>query len=207
MIGTSGITGSGATKAYYQNLQAKTAGGNEAAAEAAKIAEDQYTAGDAGNPAMTGAYSKGRMQNLLGMAEARFASMRSAVESLIGGMTGESGQNGQAFWAMAANQGRFEDFRVDEATQAKAKELIGEDGYFGIKKTTERIMEFAKALAGAGASEKTIENLRSGVQAGFDAVAKLFGGFDKLPELTQNTYDAVMKEFDNWLSGLKLTES
>jgi hypothetical protein len=59
-------------------------------------------------------------------------------------------------------------------------------------------MDFAKALAGAGASEETIEKLREAAQAGFDYVAELFGGFDNLPEVTKQTYDAVMKAFDEW---------
>ncbi|MDR3013203.1 MAG: hypothetical protein LBU70_08345 [Chitinispirillales bacterium] len=195
---TGKVTGSGATQAYYQNLQSKHAGGAGAAAEAAgAAASDQYTAG-ADAPA-GGVYSKeATMQRLWNMAEARHASMRSMVESLIGGATG---QNGQAFWAMAANQGNYDNFRVDAATQARAEELTGEDGYFGVRKTTERIMEFAQALAGAGADEKTIENLRSGVQAGFDYVAGLFGGFDKLPQLTRDTYDSIMGEFDKWIGG------
>jgi len=65
-------------------------------------------------------------------------------------------------------------------------------------------MEFTKALAGEGASEATIEKMRKAVQQGFDWVADRFGGFDKLPELSRDTYDAVMKEFDNWASGSKL---
>jgi hypothetical protein len=205
-MNTGNVTGSGATQAYYQNLHAKHAGGGKETARDAGAASDQYTAGSAAGGATGGVYSKGSatMQQLWSMAEAQHASMRSMVESLIGG---SSGYQGQAFWAMSADQGNFENFRVDEATQAKAQELTGEDGYFGIKKTTERIMEFAKALAGAGASESTIENMRSGVQAGFDSVAKLFGGFDKLPQLTKDTYDAVMKEFDDWVSGTKLAES
>jgi hypothetical protein len=199
MLNTGNVSGgSGATHAYYQNLR-KNAGaeGNRPAVHggANKPSGDVYTSGPS---ASGGVYSKGSasVQKLWGMAEARYASMRGAVESLIGGT---SGYNGQAFWAMASDPKSYENFEVDEATRAKAQELISEDGYFGVKKTTDRIMEFAKALAGAGASEETIENLRSAAQAGFDYVADLFGGFDNLPEVTKQTYDAVMKAFDEWV--------
>jgi len=200
------VSGSGATQAYYQNLNSKRTGGH-AAASGGKVDGDSYSAGTDGPK---GVYSKdsAAIQKLWEMAEARHASMRGAVESLIGGNTGP---NGQAFWATAANSGsntnnvgNFGNFQVDKATQDKAKELISEDGYFGVKKTTERIMDFAKALGGSNASEKEIENLRSGAQKGFDYVANLFGGFDKLPEVTRNTYDAVMKSFDDWISGSKV---
>jgi len=208
-INTGNVSGSGATAAYYQNLNAKRGGADAATKATADAANDQYTAGGAHAP--KGVYSKdsAATQKLWDTANTHYASMRGAVESLIGGT---SGPNGQAFWASAANSGSnansaggIGNFQVDKATQDKAKELISEDGYFGVKKTTERIMDFAKALAGSGASEKTIENLRSGAQKGFDYVADLFGGFDKLPEVTRNTYDAVMKSFDDWISGSKVS--
>ena len=204
-INTGKVSGSGATQAYYQNLNAKRNGGG-AAQEAKAAAGDSYSAGDAGGT--KGVYSKdaASVQKLWEMAEARTASMRGAVESMVGGT---SGPNGQTFWASAATSGTGTSyagsFLVDKATQDKAKELISEDGYFGVKKTTERIMDFAKALAGSGADEKTIEKLRGGAKAGFDYVANLFGGFDKLPDVTKDTYDAVMKSFDDWASGAKVT--
>ncbi|MDR0308186.1 MAG: hypothetical protein LBI42_15335 [Chitinispirillales bacterium] len=194
------VTGSGATNAYYQNLQSKKSGGSETAdgsTESSKV-EDKYTGGSAN---VAGAYSKSSVsaQQLWGMAEAHHASMRSMVEGMLGGVQ-NSGPKGQAFWSMAAGSGEFDftNLRVDEATREKAKELIGEDGYFGVKKTTERIMEFAKALAGANPSEKEVDNLRNGVQKGFDAVAKMFGGFDKMPEVSQKTHEATMNAFDEW---------
>ena len=201
---TGNVTGSGATQAYYNDLFSKRAGGKDAAPATGAAAQgDQYTAGTAKEP--SGVYSKNSatVERLWSMAEAQHASMRSMVANLLGG---SDGQNGQAFWAMAANQGGsqgsgFESFRVDEATQAKAKELTGENGYYGVKQTTARIMDFAKAMAGSGADAKTIESMKSGVQQGFDWVADLFGGFDNLPQLTKDTYSAVMKEFDSWTSG------
>jgi hypothetical protein len=203
-INTEKVSGSGATQAYYQNLNAKRNGGGAAQAANTAVQGDTYSAGSGGPK---GVYSKdaASTQKLWEMAEARTASMRGAVESMIGG---SSGPNGQTFWATSAASGNgisyAGSFLVDKATQDKAKELISEDGYFGVKKTTERIMDFAKALAGSGADEKTIEKLRGGAKAGFDYVANLFGGFNKLPDVTKDTYDAVMKSFDDWVSGAKV---
>jgi hypothetical protein len=174
---------------------------------AAAVVADQYTAGaKADGKADKAVYSKeAALQKAQSMADAHYASMRGMVESIVGGT---SGPQGQAFWATAANSKaggvNLNDFQVSDEARAKARELTGEDGYFGVKKTTDRIMEFAKALAGSGASESTINNLRKGVQAGFDAVAKMYGGFDNLPQVSKDTYDSVMKEFDNWTSGAKL---
>jgi len=195
------VTGSGATKAYYQNLQNKRDGGNAQETNSAAAPADAYTGGKG---KVAGAYSKdsATMQQLYDMAEANHASMRSMVESMLGVGGGKGGHHGQAFWAMAA-KGNQSDIpmvpvRVDDATRAKAQELIGEDGYFGVKKVTERIMEFAKALAGSNPSEKEVDNLLDGVKKGFDSVAKMFGGFDKLPDVTKDTYDSIMKAFEDW---------
>jgi len=202
---TGNVSGSGATAAYYRELNAKRNGGGHDAHSGGKVEGDSYSAGNGGPK---GVYSKdsAATQKLWDTANAHYASMRGAVESIIGGV---SGPNGQTFWAQAAkggsgigNQGNFQ---VDKATQDKAKELVSEDGYFGVKKTTERIMDFAKALGGSNASEKEIENLRSGAKKGFDYVADLFGGFDKLPDVTKSTYEAVMKSFDDWISGSKVS--
>lgn len=214
--GVTGSTGSGATQAYYQSLKIKTASvtvskaGTTSSAAAAIV--DQFTAGaKAEGKAGAGGvgYTKeSAMQKAQSLANAHYASMKGAVESFIGG---SSGPQGQAFWAMSAGGKvtsaggvNVNDFMVSDETRAKAKELIADDGYYGVKRTTDRIMEFAKALAGNGASDKTIENLRKGVQAGFDAVSKMYGGFDKLPQVSKDTYSAVMKEFDNWTSGAKV---
>jgi hypothetical protein len=204
---TGNVTGSGATQAYYQSLNAKKTAGGKGASGAAAAAADQYTTGtQAEGKADAVVYSKETaLKKAQSMADAHYASMRNMVESLIGGT---SGPQGQAFWATAANSKpggvNLDDFQVSDETRAKAQELTGEDGYFGVKKTTDRIMEFARALAGSGASDATINNLKKGVQAGFDAVSKMYGGFDKLPQVSKDTYDSIMKEFDSWTSGSKL---
>lgn len=40
------------------------------------------------------------------------------------------------------------DFTVDAATKAQAQKDISEDGYYGVKQTSERLFDFASALAG-----------------------------------------------------------
>ena len=120
-----------------------------------------------------------------------------AIRKLVSSMIGKDDASGQGFWATRA-AGRF---KLSEADRAQAQEMISEDGFFGVKQTAARIMDFAKALVGEGASEEQIENMRDAVQKGFDQVAKMFGGFDKLPDVTKQTYEAIMKAFDEWLAG------
>ena len=120
-----------------------------------------------------------------------------AVRKLVASALGKDDASGQGFWGVRAGGS----LKLSEADRAQAQELIGEDGYFGVKQTTARIMDFAKALVGENASDDKIELMRDAVQKGFDEVSRLFGGFDNLPDVTKQTYDAIMKAFDEWLSG------
>jgi len=122
--------------------------------------------------------------------------MADAIRKLVSSMLGKEDASGQGFWVKRAGG-----LKLSEADRAYAQELISEDGFFGVKQTTARIMDFAKALVGENASEEQIENMRAAVQKGFDQVARMFGGFDNLPDVSKQTYDAIMKAFDEWLSG------
>ncbi len=83
---------------------------------------------------------------------------------------------------------------VDSETRSSALDAISENGYFGVNKTSERLIDFAKALSGGDKSK--IETLRSAFKEGFDAAKEALGG--ELPEISQKTYDAVMIGFDDW---------
>ncbi len=83
---------------------------------------------------------------------------------------------------------------VDSETQATAQQAISEDGYFGVNKTSERLIDFAKALSGGDKSK--IETLRNAFKEGFEAAKEALGG--ELPEISQQTYEKVMIGFDDW---------
>ncbi len=89
--------------------------------------------------------------------------------------------------------------KVSQEDIDKAKELTSEDGYYGVKKTSARIVDFAKAISG-GDPEKA-EMLREAAQKGFEQAAELWGGMENAPQITKDTYDAVMKGFDEWVGG------
>jgi ABC-type Na+ efflux pump permease subunit len=76
---------------------------------------------------------------------------------------------------------------------AKAKEDVSEDGYFGVKQTSERIVNFAKAITG-GDPEK-MEKMQKVVEKAFKQVGDIFGGANNLPDISKKTYDAIMKGF------------
>lgn len=125
-------------------------------------------------------------------ADARLSQLRGIVEQLIS-KQGKTYQNA-SIWSQFRQGVLDGSIRVDEATARQAAEDISEDGYWGVKQTSERIIDFAKALTGGDASKA--EEMRNAIKKGFGAASKAWG--DKLPDISQRTYDAVMKGIDDW---------
>ncbi len=93
------------------------------------------------------------------------------------------------------------DFTVDAATKAQAEADIAEDGYWGVQQTSERILDFAKTLAGD--DPEKLEKMRAAFEKGYAQAEKTWGG--ELPDISKRTFDAVMKGFDE-LTGKTETE-
>ncbi len=83
---------------------------------------------------------------------------------------------------------------ISKLTQKDAQALIADDGYFGVEKTSNRIVDFAIATAGNDPSK--LAAIKEGVDKGFNEALKAFGG--QLPDISYKTYDAVMKKLDAW---------
>ncbi|AGF79632.1 hypothetical protein UWK_03103 [Desulfocapsa sulfexigens DSM 10523] len=83
---------------------------------------------------------------------------------------------------------------ISSISQEEAVELIAEDGYFGVEQTSDRIVEFAIGIAGGDPSR--LEAIKEGVDKGFAEAFDAFGGW--LPEISYDTYDAVMNKLDAW---------
>ena len=131
-------------------------------------------------------------------ADARTAQLRSLVEKM---MTGQATAYGKAndIWSFL----RSGNYTVDPATKAQAQADIAEDGYWGVNQTSDRIIDFAKALTG-GDPDK-IEDMRDAFEKGFKKAGKTWGG--DLPDISQRTYDAVMEKFDQMAEEAKKTSS
>jgi len=120
-------------------------------------------------------------------AEARTSQLRSLVEKMMIGQTNTYGK-AKDIWSYLAGG----NYTVDAATKKQAMADIAEDGYWGVKQTSDRILDFAQALTG-GDPDK-IESMRDAFKKGYEQAAKKWGG--ELPEISQKTYDAVMAKFD-----------
>ena len=125
-------------------------------------------------------------------ADQRLSQLKGLVEQLITkqGKTSET----VSIWSQFRQGVLDGTITVDEATAKQAQEDISEDGYWGVKQTSERILDFAKALTGGDSSK--VEDIRTAIEKGFSEAAKLWG--DELPEISQKTHDAVMKGLDEW---------
>lgn len=97
----------------------------------------------------------------------------------------------------ASKNGENPIVKVDDETRAKATEAISENGYWGVNKTAERLLDFAKTISGGDPSK--IEMLKTAFKDGFEKAKEAFGG--KLPEISQQTFDKVMEGFDAWQNG------
>ncbi|MES2048067.1 MAG: hypothetical protein V4447_06685 [Pseudomonadota bacterium] len=75
-----------------------------------------------------------------------------------------------------------------------AKAAIAPDGEFGVQKTAERILSFAKAAIGGDPAK--LDKIRAAVERGFKEAADILGG--TLPEISQQTLSAIQTEFERW---------
>ncbi len=136
------------------------------------------------------------IQKLKADADARTAQLRSLVEQMMGKQVNAFGQANDIWKFLASG-----DYEVDPATKAQAQADIAEDGYWGVEATSSRIVDFATALTG-GDPDK-IEEMREAFKKGYAMAEEKWGG--ELPEISKQTYDAVMKKFDE-LAGITTEE-
>ena len=131
-------------------------------------------------------------------AEQRTSQLRSLVEKM---MTKQGVAIGTAdsMWSFLAKG----DFTVDEATRAQAQADIAEDGYWGVDQTSDRILDFAKALSGNDPEKADL--LLDAFKKGFKEATKSWG--QDLPDISQRTYDAVVEKFNKWKNGTDETEA
>lgn len=75
-----------------------------------------------------------------------------------------------------------------------AKAAIAEDGEFGVRKTAERILSFAKLAIGDDPAK--LDKVRAAVEQGFKEAADILGG--TLPDISQQTLKTIQAEFERW---------
>lgn len=85
-------------------------------------------------------------------------------------------------------------FTVSAAAKAQAQKDIADDGYWGVNQTSDRIVDFAKALAGN--DPEKADKMLAAIQKGFKLATKSWGR--DLPDITNRTYKAIEEKIDAW---------
>jgi hypothetical protein len=93
------------------------------------------------------------------------------------------------------------EYTVDEAAKAKAQELVSEDGYYGVKQTSERLFDFASALAGEDVEQ--MKKMQDAVLKGYKEAEKAWGR--DLPEISKKTLEATNKLFEDYYASKNAT--
>lgn len=125
-------------------------------------------------------------------AEARTRQLQQLVQQMISKQGNAYGQANDMWKFLASGN-----FTVDAQTKAQAQADIAEDGYWGVKQTSERIFDFAKALSG-GDMDK-MKEMQAAFEKGFKQATKTWG--KELPQISQDTRSAVNKLFEDFYAG------
>lgn len=136
------------------------------------------------------------IQQLKTDSDARISQLKGIVEQM---MKKQGATIGKAddMWRFLASG----DFTVSADVKAQAQADIADDGYWGVEQTSDRIVDFAKALSGGDPAKA--DKMLEAFKKGFEAATKSWG--KELPDISQRTYDAVLKKIDAWKNGTEDT--
>ena len=121
--------------------------------------------------------------------EKRTQQLTELVQQMISQQGKKLGQS-DSIWSFLAGG----DFTVSPEVKAQAQADIAEDGYWGVEQTSDRILDFAKALSGDDPSKA--DELLNAFKKGFEQATKAWG--KDLPSISQDTYKAVEEKFNKW---------
>jgi hypothetical protein len=138
------------------------------------------------------------IDRLIAEADKRAQSLRDLVEKMLL-KQGQTVTKATDIYALL-REGKLE---VDPETSAQAQKDIAEDGYWGVDQTSERMVSFAKALAGSDPSKANL--MIDAVKKGYEEAAKAWGG--ELPEISKKTLEATISKLEAWRDGTDSSSS
>ena len=190
------VTSSTGTSSTYTGYQGTTKSGNTAKTDATtNSVESGVVYEKSKQPEKQATYSINKMskedraalvQQLKQDEEDRKNQLSSLVQKMF---TGQAGVSKLSDLFSAENIKK-----VRAADIAQAKEDVSEDGYWGIKQTSQRMFDFASALAGDDVDK--MKEMQDAMKKGFDQATSAWGG--KLPTLCQDTLEAADKLFEDY---------
>ena len=93
----------------------------------------------------------------------------------------------------------YEGKPITELTQDEAKDLVSENGFFGVTQTSDRVANFVFSFAGDDL--ELLQKGREGIVQGFEEAKKMFGG--ELPEISYKTQERTLALLDEKINSLK----
>jgi len=131
------------------------------------------------------------VSQLKSAAEQRQNQLISLVQKTLSGQAGTYGKaTGDDIWKTLAGG----NFTVDAATKSQAQNDISEDGYWGVKQTSQRLFDFACALAGDDVEK--MKEMQKAMEKGFKLATQAWG--KELPSICSDTINAANNLFEDY---------
>lgn len=185
------------------NTAAKSADSTASAAGKEAVAYEKSSTADASGKKATYSINKMSKEDRSALVQQLKDDQVSRQQSLLDIVNKTLGQQATKFtlasltdegddsiWKKFANG----DFKVDEATRKQAEEDISEDGYWGVKQTSQRLFDFASALAGDDVDK--MKEMQAAIEKGYKQATKAWGR--DLPSISNDTMSATNKLFDDY---------
>jgi len=137
--------------------------------------------------------SKEQRANLVSQLKADQENRQNQLVSIVSQlMTGQGNTLAKTddIWKFLASG----NFTVTPEVKAQAQKDIAEDGYWGVAQTSQRLFDFASALAGD--DEKMMQKMEAAMEKGFRQATGAWGR--ELPEISGKTMDASRKLFKDY---------
>lgn len=192
------VSGSTTTyKSTYENTSSKketTEVKEEKAAVYEKSGSDSSSKGLYSINKMTSEERAQMVSKMKADADARKSNLMNLVKNMMGKQASAfsiaNGDNEDSIWKFLAS-GKFE---VDADTKAQAQKDISEDGYWGVKQTSQRLFDFASALAGDDVEK--MKKMQEAMMKGYQQATGAWG--KELPGICKDTIDAANQLFDDY---------
>lgn len=97
----------------------------------------------------------------------------------------------------------YEGKPITKLSPEEAKELVSDDGFFGVDKTSQRVSSFVIDLAGDNI--EALREARKGIVQGFEEAEKMWGG--NLPEISYQTQEKTLDIVDKKIAELLKTDA
>ncbi len=170
-----------------KEVKAEKADKSTEAAVAEKATEKRADSFERTEKASANTYTKGIKTEYTGKSALNIKNeaMKDMVAKLIGGQANAAAGTGDKGLTLES---------IMKSYDLDYIESDGSEDFWGAEKTANRILDFAKNLAGN--DKEAFNKVKDAFEKGFGECEKIWGG--KLPGVCYDTLDNVRKGFDDW---------